>query len=54
MKPEILFEDAWLIVIDKPAGMGVHRPGTGRQETVPDWMEKKLRSIGACKLRPGH
>ncbi len=40
----ILFEDASLIVLDKPAGWVVNRSRTYAGPTVQDWMEEKLRS----------
>jgi 23S rRNA pseudouridine1911/1915/1917 synthase len=43
MKPVILFEDASLIVIDKPAGMVVNRAETVKEETVQDWMDKRIK-----------
>ncbi len=40
MKPEILFEDEYLLAINKPNGMVVNR-GFGAGETVQEWAEGK-------------
>jgi len=41
VQPEIIFEDKFLIVLDKPAGWVVNRAETTkRQKTVQDWLKK--------------
>lgn len=50
-----LFEDEWLLVIDKPAGLTVH-PGAGeKRETVLDIFRHEYPQIGAMadSERPG-
>jgi len=50
-----LFEDEWLLVIDKPAGLVVH-PGAGeKRETVLDIFRHEYPAIGAMadSERPG-
>lgn len=43
MKISIIYEDADILVIDKPAGMTVNRAETTRnEETVQDWSEPRL------------
>lgn len=43
MEPQIIFEDEFLLVIDKPSGMVVNRADTtAKIETVQDWVEKYL------------
>jgi len=43
-KPRIVFQDDFLLVIDKPAGMVVNRAETTKnEETVQDWAERKLK-----------
>lgn len=43
-EPQIIFQDEFLLVLDKPAGMVVNRAETTRaEETVQDWIEKKLK-----------
>ena len=43
-KPNIIFEDDSIIVIDKPAGMIVNRADTTRAYlTVQEWVEKKVK-----------
>lgn len=39
----IIFEDASLIVLDKPAGWVVNRSHTYADPTVQDWMDEKLK-----------
>jgi 23S rRNA pseudouridine1911/1915/1917 synthase len=41
--PQIIFEDDFLLVIDKPAGMVVNRAETTKnEETIQDWIERKF------------
>jgi 23S rRNA pseudouridine1911/1915/1917 synthase len=50
-----LYEDEWLLVIDKPAGLVVH-PGAGeRRETVLDIFRHEYPQVGAMAVgeRPG-
>lgn len=45
----ILYEDAHIVVINKPAGMMVHPDGVSEDETVSEWMEKtypESRGVG--------
>ncbi len=42
MKIEILFQDDYLMVINKPSGMVVNRVETEKGETVQDWAEKRI------------
>lgn len=54
--PTVLFEDEDILVLDKPAGVLVHAaPGFG-EETLVDWLTKRLPSIagvGDDASRPG-
>jgi len=44
MEPKIIFEDRWLLAVNKPAGMVVNRAETTkRMVTLQDWLEKKKR-----------
>ncbi len=43
MEPKILYEDANLLVINKPSGMVVNRAESVVVETVQDWVESYLR-----------
>jgi len=48
----ILYEDADLLVIDKPAGLVVHSDGRTKEETVVDWILEKypeLKGVGERK-----
>ena len=40
---EIIFEDEFLLVVDKPAGMVVNRAESVGSETVQDWMDKRFK-----------
>lgn len=43
LAPQIIYEDADLLVINKPAGMVVNRSATVREgETLQDWLEKSV------------
>lgn len=43
--PSVIYEDSELLVINKPAGMTVNRAETVREETLQDWVERKLRKV---------
>lgn len=44
MEPKIIFEDEFLLVIDKPSGMVVNRADTTKDiETVQDWTETNFK-----------
>ncbi len=38
-EPTIIFQDEYLLIVNKPAGMVVNRADTVRQETLQDWIE---------------
>lgn len=38
MKPEVIFEDSDVLVIDKPAGLIVHSDGRTEEPSVADWV----------------
>lgn len=42
MEPKIIYEDDDLMVLDKPAGMVVNKSETAKEETVQDWVGKRL------------
>ncbi len=47
--PEILYEDAEMLVINKPSGMMVHTDGRNEEKTVVDWFLSrvpKARGVG--------
>jgi 23S rRNA pseudouridine1911/1915/1917 synthase len=52
MEPKIVFEDSQILVLDKPAGMVVNRAETTAENTVQDWVERKLK-IKNKKLKIG-
>lgn len=62
--PTIIYEDADILVIDKPAGLVVHGDGRTEEETLSDWLVSKYPAIqkvgepwvnqkGETILRPG-
>lgn len=40
----IIYEDEFLLVIDKPSGVVVNRAQSVKEETIQDWAEKKIKS----------
>lgn len=40
--PSIVFEDKTLLILDKPSGLVVNRAETVKEETLQDWLEKKI------------
>ena len=54
-EPQVLYCDAWLLAVDKPAGMLVHGDGTG-ERTLADWASDLMLSMGdgfmASDLQP--
>lgn len=44
--PKVIFEDKFILVIDKPAGMVVNRAKTIKEETVQDWVGDYLKIKG--------
>lgn len=44
-KIKVLFEDAFILVIDKPAGLVVNRAETVKDKTLQDWVEDRHKSI---------
>lgn len=45
MEPNILFEDAELVVVDKPAGMIVHEDGKHDYPALDQWLIKKYGEV---------
>jgi len=41
MEPEIIFEDEWMMVVDKPAGMVTNNSQTSGGNTVQEWFSLK-------------
>ena len=47
MEPKIIFEDEWLLVVDKPSGMVVNKCETQKGGgTLEDWLEENKIGIG--------
>lgn len=56
MEPLVLYEDARIIVIDKPAGLLVHPVRSGDPGTLVDFLLARwpeIRGVGYDALRPG-
>ena len=54
-KPDIIFEDENILVINKPAGLVVHGDGRTKEESVASWICKKypkLKKIGEPWVNP--
>jgi len=43
LTPKIIFEDKFILVINKPAGMVVNRAETTKEKTIQDWVENYLK-----------
>jgi len=43
LTPKITFEDKFILVINKPAGMVVNRAKTTKEKTIQDWVENYLK-----------
>ncbi|MBI2612132.1 RluA family pseudouridine synthase [Candidatus Gottesmanbacteria bacterium] len=44
MNIPILFEDEFLLVVDKPSGIVVNRAESVKEETVQEWMDSKIKN----------
>jgi len=44
MKPKVVFEDAHILVLAKPAGMVVNRAQTVKGKTVQEWVEENCHA----------
>lgn len=45
MEPAIIYEDANLLAVDKPAGLVVHADGRTKEPTLADWVLEKLPEL---------
>jgi len=54
LTPQIAFQDDFLLVLDKPAGMVVNRAATTKnEETIQDWVQKNFsRKTGSRSAGP--
>lgn len=53
-EPKIIFEDADVLVLNKPAGLAVHGDGRSNELTLVDWLLEKypsIRDIGEAPLQ---
>lgn len=49
MNPKILYEDQYILALDKPSGLLVHGDGRSEAETLVDWIDKNypdLKEVG--------
>ncbi len=49
MEPKILYEDQYILALDKPSGLLVHGDGRSEAETLVDWIDKNypdLKEVG--------
>lgn len=53
MEPKIIFEDANLLVLDKPAGLVVHEGAGQTQPTLVDWLKRYLSRSPLARERFG-
>jgi len=44
-EPKIIYEDADVLALNKPAGLLVHSAGRKNEETVVDWLEKNYPTL---------
>lgn len=56
MPPKIIYEDADVLVLDKPAGLSVHGAGVKKEKTLADWLMKNypdLSEVGETQIVNG-
>ncbi len=41
-EPRVIYEDADVLLVDKPAGLSVHKDGTRVEETLADWFVARV------------
>lgn len=49
MEPQILYEDNFILVLDKPSGLLVHTDGRSEEKTLVDWINEnypELKEVG--------
>ena len=45
--PKVIFEDNWVLVIDKPSGLVVNRAESVKGKTLQDWVEERVKLEGS-------
>lgn len=45
MQPKILYEDEYILALDKPAGLLVHSDGRSKEKTLVDWINENYPSL---------
>jgi 23S rRNA pseudouridine1911/1915/1917 synthase len=46
MEIKILYEDEYILALDKPSGLLVHADGRTKEETLVDWLSENYPSLG--------
>lgn len=46
MEIKILYEDEYILALDKPSGLLVHADGRNKQETLVDWINENYPELG--------
>jgi len=49
MKIKIIYEDEYILALDKPSGLLVHTDGRSKEKTLVDWINEnypKLKEVG--------
>lgn len=53
MEPKILYEDQFLLALDKPSGVMVHTDGRSQEKTLVDWIREnypELEEVGESQV----
>lgn len=50
-EPRVVFEDADLLVVDKPAGLAA-QPGSGQQDDLVAWLQRTGRGVRTATFQP--
>lgn len=50
MNPKIVYEDDFILVVEKPAGLVVNRAQSVKTKTLQDWMERKLPTVSSQQV----
>jgi len=53
MEPKILYEDEYVLALDKPSGLLVHGDGRSKENTLVDWLTEHypdLIEVGSHRL----
>jgi 23S rRNA pseudouridine1911/1915/1917 synthase len=45
VEPKILYEDEYILALDKPSGLMVHADGRGKEKTLADWINQNYPEL---------